>query len=80
MGLEILFTSQHYPLLQNSGGIMHWIQPQVSDVVKLHCWHDLWEDNDVFLNMNVKKKSNEELDYKIFINKEYSYVKEKYIR
>lgn len=57
---------------------MHRVQPQVSDDVELHCWYDLWENNDVFLN--IYNKENVELDkiHKIFTIKEYSHDSEIY--
>lgn len=61
-------------LLQNSRGIMRRVQPQASDDVEFHCWHDLWEDKSEFLkNAGAQKREREgggEFDRKIFMIEE----------
>lgn len=44
-------------------------QPQASDDVEFHCWHDLWEDNSGFLR-RARVRRNEEFDRKIFMIEE----------
>lgn len=55
-------TPRHYPLLQNSGGIMH--QPRLGFGRRqwhgLHCWCDLPKDNREFLDSAWRRGRNEE--------------------
>lgn len=44
-------------------------QPQASDDVEFHCWHDLWEDNGEFLR-RARVRRNEEFDRKILMIEE----------